>query len=154
MKKPKNIASTVTKLLSPVIEELGYLLWDIEYLKEGTEWFLRITIDSDNGISLEDCERVHRAADPILDAHDPIEGSYRLEVSSPGIERELRTDSHFAASIGEEIEIKLYAAKEGKKSIRGVLVAYENKIITIKDSVTEQKIDRADTAKVNIVYDF
>ncbi|NLK39699.1 MAG: ribosome maturation factor RimP [Clostridiales bacterium] len=154
MKKPKNIASKVAELLTPVVEELGYQLWDIEYAKEGTEWILRITIDSKQGIGIEDCERVHRAVDPILDEHDPIETSYRLEVSSPGVERELRVDDHFTASIGEDIEVKLFRPIEGQRIYRGVLRAYADKVIVIETDSGEVRIPRTDAAIVKTTFDF
>ena len=97
-----------------MVEGLGYTLWDVEYVKEGSEWYLRVTIDSPSGITIDDCERVHRAIDPVIDEHDPIENAYHLEVSSPGIERVLRTDAHLAAFAGEEVEVRLYAAVDGK----------------------------------------
>ena len=97
------------------------MLWDVTYAKIGTEYHLEITIDSEEGISITDCERVHRAIDPILDEADPIEGSYRLEVSSPGIERELRTDDHIYACEGWEVEIRLFAPQDGSKSFVGTL---------------------------------
>ena len=90
----KNIAGVVTELITPVADELGYELWDVEFVKEGTRRILRVTIDSEEGITIDDCERMHRAIDPVLDEADPIESAYYLEVSSPGIERELRTERH------------------------------------------------------------
>ena len=87
-----NIVASVRAAIAPVVEGLGYSIWDLEYVKEGADWFLRVTIDSPSGITIDDCETVHRAIDPVLDEVDPIEGAYHLEVSSPGIERELRTD--------------------------------------------------------------
>ena len=82
-KGSKNVVSVVREALEPVITELGYRLWDLEYVKEGAEYFLRFTIDSDDGITIDDCEKVHRTIDPLLDELDPIEGSYNLQVSSP-----------------------------------------------------------------------
>ena len=97
-KGQKNIAQTVTDLIIGKINDLGYSLWDVEYVKEGASYYLRITIDSENGISIDDCEKVHRGIETILDDADPIEGAYHLEVSSPGIEHVLRTEDHFPAS--------------------------------------------------------
>lgn len=98
MKKSSGgIAAAVTKLAEPLAEELGYFLWDVEYVKEGSEMYLRITIDSEEGITIEDCEKMHRAIDPILDEADPIDEAYHLEISSPGIERELKNDMHVEA---------------------------------------------------------
>ena len=99
MAKGANIAEKVEALIRPCISELGYRIWDVEYVKEGAEWYLRVTIDSDDGIGIDDCERVSRAINPIIDEADPIEDFYYLEVSSPGIERVLRRPEHFAASI-------------------------------------------------------
>lgn len=131
MKSTKNIAGAVREFLLPVVEGLGYTLWDVEYVKEGSEWYLRVTIDSPSGITIDDCERVHRAIDPVIDEHDPIENAYHLEVSSPGIERVLRTDAHLAAFAGEEVEVRLYAAVDGKKSLRGILGGTDEKAVTL-----------------------
>ena len=105
LKKP-NIASEVEALLTPVIEGLGYAVWDVQFRKVGADFTLTVTIDSDEGISIDDCEKVHRTIDPLLDEADPIDVAYVLEVSSPGIEREIRTDAHIAACMGEEIEAR------------------------------------------------
>ena len=132
MKKP-NVAATVSALIEKTVEEADCRLWDVEYVKVGAEYHLIITIDKDEGITIEDCERVHRAIDPILDEADPIENSYRLEVSSPGIERDLRTDAHIFASIGEVVEAKLFAPDEkGRKVLVGTLEAYGEKTLTLK----------------------
>ena len=119
----KSVKDTVREAILPVVTELGYRIWDITYAKIGADYHLEITIDSDAGIQIEDCERVHRAIDPILDEADPIEGFYYLEVSSPGIERELRTEEHILAFIGARVEAKLFSPKDGKRAIRGTLAA-------------------------------
>ncbi len=85
MKKSGGVVATVKKLAEPIANDLGYELWDVEYVKEGADYYLRITIDSEEGITIDDCERMHRAIDPVLDEEDPIEGFYHLEVSSTGI---------------------------------------------------------------------
>ncbi len=155
----KNIAGTVEKLLTPVVNELGYDLWDVEYEKEGSEWFLRITIDLFEGITIEDCEKVHRTIDPILDEADPIESAYRLEVSSPGIERELRRPSHIESftGTGETVEMRFYAPRDGKKSLLGEITEYdaENDVITFLPEGGEQfTVARGDCAKIKSVFDF
>lgn len=122
MKKNGGVVATVKRLAEPLAEQLGYELWDVEYVKEGADYYLRITIDSPEGITIEDCEKMHRAIDPILDEADPIEGFYHLEVSSTGIERELKTDRHIAASEGWDVEVKLYAPVDGAKSFTGELL--------------------------------
>jgi len=117
----KSVKDTVREAILPTVTELGYRIWDITYAKVGADYHLEITIDSDAGIQIEDCERVHRAIDPILDEADPIEGFYYLEVSSPGIERELRTEEHIQAFVGTRVEAKLFSPKDGKRAIRGTL---------------------------------
>jgi ribosome maturation factor RimP len=119
----KSVRDTVREAILPTVTELGYRIWDITYAKVGADYHLEITIDNDAGIQIEDCERVHRAIDPILDEADPIEGFYYLEVSSPGIERELRTEEHVQAFIGARVEAKLFSPKDGKRAIRGTLAA-------------------------------
>jgi ribosome maturation factor RimP len=109
----KTIRETVKDAILPTVTELGYRIWDITYSKIGADYHLEITIDNDEGIEISDCEKVHRAIDPILDEVDPIEGFYYLEVSSPGIERELRTDVHISACIGMAVEAKEMLAAEG-----------------------------------------
>lgn len=155
-KKGGNIAETVRGLVTPVAEELGYFIWDVEYVREGSQWYLRITIDSEDGIGIEDCEKMHRAIDPILDEADPIEDSYHLEVSSPGIERELKNDMHIEACEGWDVEVKLYAPLDGAKVFRGVLLGLtEDGRIAITDEnekVTE--FERSAVAKINTVFDF
>lgn len=149
----KSVAETVAELLRPTVEELGYVLWDVSYAKIGTEYHLEITIDSEEGISITDCEQVHRAIDPILDEADPIEGSYRLEVSSPGIERELRTDAHLEASIGLVAELKFFAAQNGSKSLVGAISAFDAQSITVvtPDDV-EHTFARRDISRIHTVY--
>ena len=154
-KSAKNIAGTVTELLSPVVvDELGYILWDVEYVKEGSEYYLRITIDSEDGIDINDCERVHRAIDPILDEADPIENSYRLEVSSPGIERELRTEEHILACEGWEVEARLYAQINGSKVHRGIIADYADGILTLETQAGTLELDRKNVGSLKTVFEF
>ena len=148
----KNVRDTVREAIEPTVTELGYLIWDVTYSKIGADWHLEITIDSENGIGIEDCERVHRAIDPILDECDPIEGFYYLEVSSPGIERDLRTDMHINASIGMPVEAKLFTAKDGRKSVVGTLTSYEDGVVTVTDDLGEVKLTRAEIAKLATIY--
>ena len=129
----KGIKETVRELVTPIIEELGYEIWDVTYQKIGADYHLEITIDSEAGINIEDCEKVHRAIDPILDEHDPIEGFYYLDVSSPGIERELRTEAHIMSQIGVKAEAKLYAAKDGRRSIVGVIKSLDDGVLTMTE---------------------
>ena len=119
----KNVAATGTERVADTVAANGCELWDVEYVKEGADWHLRVTIDREGGVGIDDCERVHRAIDPILDEADPIEGFYYLEVSSPGIERELKTDRHLAASVGTLCEARLFAPLNGTKSVTNLYVS-------------------------------
>lgn len=148
----KSIKETVREAITPIVTELGYTIWDIVYSKIGADYHLEITIDSENGINIDDCEKVHRAIDPILDECDPIEGFYYLEVSSPGIERELRTREHIEWSIGERVEAKLFAAKDGRKSLIGTLVSSDDEGIVIAEDNGETKLLYSEISKLTTVY--
>jgi ribosome maturation factor RimP len=151
--KKQNIATTVEELLRPTIEGLGYMLWDVEYVKIGSEMNLTITIDKEEGIWISDCETVHRAIDPILDEADPIEDAYRLNVSSKGLEPELRTDAHLLASLGEIVEIRLFAAKNGKKAYIGVLEDYVAPTISLVLENDERiTFEKSEVSKISIRY--
>ena len=151
----KNIAGVVTELISPVADEMGIILWDVEYVKEGAKKILRITIDSEEGIDINTCEKFHRTIDPMLDEADPIDESYYLEVTSPGIEREIKTDAHIEMCRSEKVEIKLYAPKNGSKVFCGELVGLdgEGRVIILAG---EENIvfDRKDISKMHTVFDF
>ena len=148
----KNVKDTVRELILPTVTELGYRLWDVTYSKIGADYHLEITIDSDNGIEISDCEKVHRAIDPVLDEIDPIEGFYYLEVSSPGVERELRIDEHISHSIGEKVEAKLFAPKDGIKSLVGTLESFEDGIVKIQCEGQEYSFARSDISKLKTIY--
>ena len=148
----KSIRETVREGIEPIVNELGYRIWDITYAKIGADYHLEITIDSDNGIEISDCEKVHRAIDPVLDEIDPIEGFYYLEVSSPGVERELRLDEHISLSVGEKVEAKLFEPKEGIKSVVGTLSSFENGTIKIDCEGTEYSFARNEVSKLKTIY--
>ena len=155
MAKGMGIAERVESLIAPCVTELGYRIWDVEYVKEGAEWYLRVTLDSDNGIDIDDCEKVSRAINPIIDEADPIEDFYYLEVSSPGLERVLRKPEHFYASIGSEIEVRLFAPDEHKKkAYNGVLSAYDEEMLTLGIAEETIKIPVKGISKVQTVFDF
>ena len=150
-----SVVGAVRAAISPVVEGLGYRIWDLEYVKEGADYYLRVTIDSPNGITIEDCEAVHRAIDPVLDDADPIEGAYHLEVSSPGIERDLRTDEHFAACAGEKVEVRLFAPQDGAKIWVGELLGLnENGDLLLQVGEVEKVIPRASVAAARTLFDF
>ena len=148
----KSIRETVREAVAPTITELGYMIWDITYAKVGADYHLEITIDSPNGINIDDCEKVHRAIDPILDECDPIEGFYYLDVSSPGVERELRTEEHVSLSIGEKVRAKLFALKDGKRVITGILTAFEDGKLTIDENGNAIVLTPAEISKLTTVF--
>lgn len=125
------VTEKVEALARPVIEDEGCELWSVEYVREAGSWYLRVFIDKDGGVGIDDCERISRRLDPILDETDPIPDSYVFEVGSAGAERELKRPSDFEKFMGSEVEVKLYQPYEGKKSLVGKLEAYENGDITI-----------------------
>ena len=148
----KSIKETVREAIEPTVAELGYRIWDISYAKVGADYHLEITIDCDAGVYIEDCEKVHRAIDPILDEIDPIEGFYYLDVSSPGIERELRTREHIEASIGVKVEAKLFAPRDGRRSVVGILTGTDGECVTIKEGESDEVIKLSDISKLNTVF--
>ena len=147
--KGKNTVTAVEELARPIAERLGLRIWDVRYLKEGSQWFLRIFIDKDGGVDINDCEQMSRALDEPLDELDPISGEYILEVSSPGVERELIRPEHFEQFVGADIMVKMIRPIDGiGKEFKGVLEAYDDGEVTITDhsgenSVTIHKKDAA-----------
>ena len=153
--KKTNIAGTVEELLRPFIEGLGYRIWDVEFRKVGADPTLTVTIDSDEGINIDDCEKVHRAIDPLLDEADPIDVPYILEVSSPGIERELKNRDHVMMCLGDTVEVRLYSAQHGAKVHRGTLVGMtEAGNVQIEQNETLLEFDADKVAKLQTVFDF
>ena len=151
----KNIAATVAELIAPVAEEMNIILWDVEFVKEGAKKILRITIDSEEGIDINICEKFHRTIDPMLDEADPIDESYYLEVTSPGIEREIKTDMHIDMCIGEKVELKLYAPKNGAKTFTGELVGLSDEGKVVIDLGNDKvEFERNEIAKMHTVFDF
>ena len=132
MAKSKNTVAVVTELALPVAQSFGVNLWDVRFEKEGAMWYLRIFIDKENGVYINDCENVSRALDKLLDEVDPIDQSYTLEVSSPGIERDLVKKEHFEAFLGRDITVRLIRAVEGIRDFVGELISFENGDVTIK----------------------
>ncbi len=134
-----SVADRVFSLVKETVEGQKVSLWDVRFVKEGANWYLRVIIDSENGISIDDCTNVHHALDPILDEADPIDKSYYLEVCSPGLERELTRDFHFEACAGKKVKLKLYKAKDGVKEFAGILENGNKETVTllINDAPTE-----------------
>ncbi len=151
----KNIAASVREIISPVADEMGFFIWDVEFVKEGADKHLRITIDNEEGINIIDCENFHRAIDPLLDEADPISESYILEVSSPGIERELKYPEHIDACEGWDVEVKLYAPRDGSKQFRGVLCGYDGEgSIVIENDGERTAFKPEEVAKISTYFDF
>ena len=121
-----SVIEITESLVIPIIEKFNLILWDIEFKKEGSGFVLRVYIDKPEGVSIEDCENVAKELNPALDAADPIEQSYSLEISSAGLIRELKKDSHILQFIGEEITLKLYKPINNSKTFTGQLISYEN----------------------------
>ena len=154
-KRQGSIAQKVWDIVLPTADELEYVLWDVEFVKEGADYYLRITIDHPEGITIEDCERFHRAIDPVLDETDPIQQAYILEVSSPGIERELKNRDHVQMCLGDLVEIRLYSAQHGAKVHRGTLVGMtEAGNVQIEQNETLLEFDADKVAKLQTVFDF
>ena len=142
------VTEKVEALARPVVEDEGCELWSVEYVREAGSWYLRVFIDKDGGVGIDDCERISRRLDPILDEADPIPDSYVFEVGSAGAERELKRPSDFEKFMGSEVEVKLYQSYEGKKSLVGKLEAYENGDITV--SSVELKKSQIAQVKLHI----
>ena len=148
----KSIKDVVREAIEPSVTELGYEIWDITYSKIGADYHLEVTIDSERGIDIEDCEKVHRRIDPILDEIDPIEDFYYLEVSSPGVERELRTDEHVRKSIGVKVLAKLFTAKDGQKSVTGILSGFDGNTVEIGEGEEKITLAKSEISKLTTVY--
>lgn len=125
------VTDTVAALAAPIVEGAGCSLWDVEYVKEAGEWFLRVYIDKEGGVSIDDCEAVSRGVDPLLDEADPIQDAYTFEVSSAGADRPLKKPEHFAAFLGAEVDVKFYQAVNGQKSCTGILAGYQDGDVTL-----------------------
>jgi len=144
------VTEAVTKLAEPVVLDLGCSLWDVEYVKEAGQWFLRVYIDRAEGISIDDCEKVSRTLDPLLDELDVIPGQYTFEVSSAGAERQLKRPKDFEQFLGKLIEVKLYRALEGSKEHVGTLVSYENGDVTLDVKGETLRFLKQDIAMVRL----
>lgn len=155
MAKHEEYEMKTEKLLEPILTANHLELYDLEYVKEGGNWYLRAYIDKPGGVTLEDCENVSRALSDLLDKEDFIPDAYILEVSSPGLGRQLKKDRHFENSIGEEVEIKLYKPLDKRKEWIGILTGFDADSVTIKiEDKSEMQIKRSDIAIVRLTLDF
>ncbi len=155
MTKRETYEQKTEKLLLPLVEQHGFELVDVEYVKEGGNWYLRAYIDKPGGITVDDCELISRALGDLLDEKDFIEESYILEVSSPGLGRPLRKDKDFARSIGEEVEVKTFKAVNHQKEFTGILKEYDkDKIIIEMENQETMEFPRTEIALVRLAFDF
>ena len=149
------ITEQVWQFAQPIVESLGLTLWDVEYVREGGEWFLRLYIDKEGGsVGIQDCEAVSRAVDPVLDEKDPIPDSYHFEVSSAGLERALKRPEHFAWSLGKPVVVRLYRPKDGSKEFTGTLDAYEDGRVTITTPAGSMTFEKNEVALVRLYVEF
>ncbi len=155
--KFKRFGSTeqrVYDLIRPITDELGYFLWDVCYEKEGALWYLRVFIDQDEGITIDDCERATRPINDILDKEDPISQSYMLEVGSAGLERELVKEEHFEVCVGDEVRIHFIRSVDGLKEVIGNLVSADKEGVTIETEEGTKTYSLADISYVKLYMEF
>lgn len=153
--KGGNTVKTVAEIVSPIAAQMGFEIWDIRFEKEGTSWYLRVFIDKEGGVNIDDCENFSRTIDSLLDEADPIDESYYLEVSSPGIERELIKPEHFKKYIGEMIHVRFIRPVEGIKDFVGKLSGYEDDTISVLiDDDAEMNFKKSEAAFVKLYCDF
>ena len=154
MSKRETYESKTEELITPILDRMGFELWDVEYVKEGADYYLRAYIDKENGITIDDCVEVSRALSDELDREDFIEDAYILEVSSPGLGRVLKKDKDFERSIGRMVELKTYKPLDGSKEFTGTLRSFDKDTVTIDTDGTERDFARADIAKINLYVEF
>lgn len=148
------ITQQVWQFAEPLVQANGCSLWDVEYVREGGEWYLRLYIDKEGGVDIDDCEAVSRAVDPVLDEKDPIPDSYRFEVCSAGLERVLKRPSDFARYMGASVLVKLYRPKEGSKEFAGVLAGYADGTVTLQAGTKTYVFEPSEVALVRLRVEF
>ena len=154
MSKRETYETRTEQLLVPIVEKYGVEIYDVEYVKEGSDWYLRAYIDKPEGVNINDCENVSRALSDVLDTEDYIEDAYILEVSSPGLGRTLKKDRHLEKSLGEEVEIRTYKPIDKQKEFSGILKAYDKDTVTIEEDSAERVFARTDIALIRLALDF
>ena len=150
--KKQEIEEKCTELVMPIIEAGNYDLWDVEYVKEGAEYYLRVYADKEGGIGIDDCVDISRKLEQKLDEEDFIKEAYILEVSSPGLTRVLKKDKEFEKSIGRLVDIKLYKALNGQKELQGTLKSFDEKSLTFNISDEDVAIDRNDISVIRLAF--
>lgn len=154
MSKRETYETRTEQLLTPIAEQYGVEIYDVEYVKEGSEWYLRAYIDKPEGVTINDCELVSRALSDALDVEDYIADAYILEVSSPGLGRTLKKDRHLEKSLGEEVEIRTYRPIDKRKEFGGILKAFDAGTVTIEDETGERVFNRTEIALIRLALDF
>ncbi len=144
------LTDQVWALAAPIAEQNGCTIWDVEYVKEAGIWYLRVYIDCEDGVSIDQCETISRTLDPILDEKDLIDGAYTFEVSSAGAERALKRPSDFAAFMGSTVEVRLYRSREGRKEFIGKLTDYRDGAVTIEVNGKTETFEPSETANVRL----
>lgn len=150
----KEYEAKCEEILAPIALSFGVRIYDVEYVKEGPDYYLRAYIDKDGGVTIEDCENVSRAYSEIVDAEDFIDDAYIFEVSSPGLGRALKKDRHFDGSMGEEVEVKLYEAIDGTKEFTGILDSYDKNTVTIVSGDESRSFERSKISTIRLTIDF
>lgn len=150
MAKKEDYETRTEKLLLPIVEKHGFEIYDVEYVKEAGEYYLRAYIDKEGGINIDDCVEVSRALEAELDKADFIPDAYILEVSSPGLGRQLKKEKHFIRAIGQDVDVRLFKAVDGTKEFTGNLTAYEDGKLTISVDGTEKQFETSQISKINL----
>ena len=155
MSKKEVYEQKTEEILLPIVEEYGFELVDVEYVKEGGTWYLRTYIDKEGGISIDDCEKVSRRLSDILDEKDYIDDTYIMEVSSPGLGRPLKKEKDFKRSLGKEVDIRTYRMIDKQKECTGILKDYDKDTVTIElDDETLKRFEKGDIALIRLAFDF
>ena len=154
MSKRESYEQRTEAILLPILEKHGFSLWDVEYVKEAGTWYLRLYIDKEGGVSIDDCEVISRRVSDLLDEVDPIEGSYTFEVSSAGAERPLKRPSDFARFLGSPVTVRLYKNRDGRKEFAGDLAGYEDGAVLLKVGEETLRFEKGDVALVRLRVDF
>lgn len=148
------VTELVASFAEPIVKQHGCELWDVEYVREGSEYFLRLYLDKEGGVDINDCEAISRAVDPILDEKDPIQGSYHFEVCSAGLERALKRPSDFERFMDSTVTVKLYRPRNGLKEIPGILRGYDNGRVTLEAGKETITFEKSEVALVRLRVEF
>lgn len=154
MNSKDNYEERTEKLLQPITDALNFKIVDVEYVKEGSDYYLRAYIDKEGGITVDDCEKVSRKLEEELDREDFIASAYILEVSSPGLGRQLKKEKHFLSNIGEKVDVRLYKAFDGVKEFTGVLKSYENGNFVFECDGKDIPLEQSAISKINLHFEF